>query len=860
MKNKKYRKIKMSCNRGRKYVDQLGQRSRERSSKGDIKTTKPTTREHECGFYLTVYLRLSDGRCFVKKNQNTCWHHSHHTQVPRSLMREGAESLSNKTLETVEKMLEKNMPTNFVKEFVAIEDDIKLSDGSIEALRRQVAMNDFEGDSSGEKLVNDLTKKEGTEFVMLTGSFDQAMQQTRVNMTRRKVLAHNKLSAPHKQSVDVDKLGDKASDHVKNVVLGLSLGDGEYLIAIAWCTAEQREWHRKFPFVFGNDETFRSNDEDRPLSRLCGLSMNGNLLPFVEAFIPSRQKWVFNWLWTVAFPSLLDPEALKKTCIILVDQDERNWEVIQSVLRTSDVYGCIAVARLCNWHKINRNFVVKVRVHKKSNEDRYFFDEVTKWLYSFSYSVKSIDQMDDSMAKLEAFCVMARKNEVSGNLVDATEKYIRESFKPDLSRLCQCYYSDIPHGNVASNSFSESNNAMLLSSANVKPNNKLNVTGRKINDAADRRYNQLKSDAVASLNKSSVAIGGKGAVGTPDSAVSQNIVDAMVKRAKLQYDLSQRHNCCVTESSDEHVNILVRPEDTNRTFNHLHPVYHQTHKVVCSKVEASDGNDYWCFSCGCNEDYHKEKCPCSHVYCALGSKPHESHFYPECTKQYEVCYGDPKYENFTRDCDVMRLNIMEYPGLLVPAGEFTVPPVDDIASVRKFLEKPADPCDVNSKLADKLDPEKVAEFKLAPRTRKRKRGSNPFTENLAQYEHIMKLIRSKEDQEFVADMFNKIEMGLYSRKRPSGDERTVTVPPGPLGVSVGYNEPGVQGARVTAVAQSSPLKSKVKPGDTIVANGDKLVKARRDLEEGQDDRERKLVIFSGPALEKRSHVPNLAKK
>ena len=100
-------------------------------------------------------------------------------------------------------------------------------------------MGDFEGDSSGQMLVNDLMKKDGTEFVMLTGSFDQAMQQTRVNMTRRKVLASNQLSAPQKESVDLNKLGSGASDHVKNVVLGLSLGDGEYLIAIAWSTAEQ---------------------------------------------------------------------------------------------------------------------------------------------------------------------------------------------------------------------------------------------------------------------------------------------------------------------------------------------------------------------------------------------------------------------------------------------------------------------------------------------------------------------------------------------------------------------------------------------------------------------------------------------
>lgn len=62
--------------------------------------------------------------------------------------------------------------------------------------------------------------------------------------------------------------------------------------------------------------------------------MDNKLLPFVEAFIPSRQKWVFNWLWTKAYPSLLDEDALAKTCIILVDQDELNYETIQSTIQS----------------------------------------------------------------------------------------------------------------------------------------------------------------------------------------------------------------------------------------------------------------------------------------------------------------------------------------------------------------------------------------------------------------------------------------------------------------------------------------------------------------------------------------------
>ena len=65
---------------------------------------------------------------------------------------------------------------------------------------------------------------------MLTGSYDQASQQVRVTRSRSRVLAKNKLSNPEKENVDVNELGDEAADHVKNVVLGLGLGNGECLI------------------------------------------------------------------------------------------------------------------------------------------------------------------------------------------------------------------------------------------------------------------------------------------------------------------------------------------------------------------------------------------------------------------------------------------------------------------------------------------------------------------------------------------------------------------------------------------------------------------------------------------------------
>lgn len=96
-------------------------------------------------------------------------------------------------------------------------------------------------------------------------------------------------------------MGQEAEDHVRNVVNSLKLGDDEYLIAITWCTDEQKLHHKNCPFILGYDKTFRTNAEKRPLASLHSMSMDNKLLCFVEAFLSSKQKWVVNWFWKVVF-------------------------------------------------------------------------------------------------------------------------------------------------------------------------------------------------------------------------------------------------------------------------------------------------------------------------------------------------------------------------------------------------------------------------------------------------------------------------------------------------------------------------------------------------------------------------------
>ena len=57
-----FRMIKLSCERGRVYEDQLSKRGQVRKSNGVINTKKPTHKVEMCGFFLTVYQRTSDNR------------------------------------------------------------------------------------------------------------------------------------------------------------------------------------------------------------------------------------------------------------------------------------------------------------------------------------------------------------------------------------------------------------------------------------------------------------------------------------------------------------------------------------------------------------------------------------------------------------------------------------------------------------------------------------------------------------------------------------------------------------------------------------------------------------------------------
>lgn len=155
-------------------------------------------------------------------------------------------------------------------------------------------------------------------------------------------------------TTSVNDVSTEAKSFVKNLIQQLTTSYGTILLAVMWISDEGKRYHTKFPHVLGCDVTFGTNAEKRPLFRASGKTPDNKNIPHINAFVPSQQRWVFEWIFEDGLSSILDGTALSETCMILTDQDAQLVGTLLNKLRESDricAYG-LALNRLCSWHKI----------------------------------------------------------------------------------------------------------------------------------------------------------------------------------------------------------------------------------------------------------------------------------------------------------------------------------------------------------------------------------------------------------------------------------------------------------------------------------------------------------------------------
>ena len=197
--------------------------------------------------------------------------------------------------------------------------------------------------------------------------------------------------------------------------------------------------------------------------------------------------------------------------------------------------------------QINRNFTIKVLkfVDKGSEADIFFFDEVEKWLYSFTYDIMNAEQEYDSMSKLLAFVDIA-EGVCSKVLVKEVRDYIRTSFELDLWRLCFRHYKNVGMGYVAANSMSESYNALTYrdGQGGCKSNNKLDKAAKKLLSLSGKRFEKLRAKVERDLNTVKVARKGK-ITDQAEMDLSKEVVPRMFDKSLEQWRQGcSNYKCC----------------------------------------------------------------------------------------------------------------------------------------------------------------------------------------------------------------------------------------------------------------------------------------------------------------------------
>ena len=107
-----------------------------------------------------------------------------------------------------------------------------------------------------------LEDNEEMSYIACTSSFDKATDLVKIRK-RWKILDKTK---------DITLIivcNSEVKLHIKSVILGLSLGRREFLLAIMWVSKMGYYFYQLYSKLFGVDIKFQLNQEERLLFRLC---------------------------------------------------------------------------------------------------------------------------------------------------------------------------------------------------------------------------------------------------------------------------------------------------------------------------------------------------------------------------------------------------------------------------------------------------------------------------------------------------------------------------------------------------------------------------------------------------------------
>ena len=271
------------------------------------------------------------------------------------------------------------------------------------------------------------------------------------------------------------------------------------LLAIAWVDDEEIRKFLQYPEIAAGDDTAQTNSEARPMWVLTFKTRSNQIFTAIRAYLPSRSRFVYNWLWNEVTPQLLPEEGRHQMQLVVMDNDEREHGTFHGAI--SKHYPK-AMRRVCGFHVITQallSYKNTIGAPATSSEESEAIAKYFKsWLYSWLVDGGIENEAEHATSKQDLFDWLDSKKvkDVMGEswCANAT-RFVNKSIVPYEDLILSYLFSDQASFGMYTSSIAESahssNKAGSQNSIGCRPCDPLDESLRKINNKAHVKMNEM---------------------------------------------------------------------------------------------------------------------------------------------------------------------------------------------------------------------------------------------------------------------------------------------------------------------------------------------------------------------------------
>ena len=152
-----------------------------------------------------------------------------------------------------------------------------------------------------------------------------------------------------------------------------------HFLAVAWVHEDDKRFFWLYPEVIMCDVTEGTNSGKRPLYALLCKNRDNKYPVIFKCFMPSQQKWVFQWIFQTEFPELLGRLVCQRVQLIITDGDiNEHGPFLDAILYLFPN----AKHKLCMYHLVTQKFPA-TKVYINTSDPVEHHEQILHFIYSF---------------------------------------------------------------------------------------------------------------------------------------------------------------------------------------------------------------------------------------------------------------------------------------------------------------------------------------------------------------------------------------------------------------------------------------------------------------------------------------------